>query len=131
MRRRFLKRYSENLSTYESDRLKGQAIYDLMQGIDYDIQSYLQETGKEANTTMWYGKIDAFINEVSKIALIHNVTDENGWLINNGIYYAGRLGGLHSNPASQLYHTSFEDNWLESWNDLSLFFFSKYFILNR
>jgi microbial collagenase len=125
MRRRFLKRYNENLSTYESDRLKGQAIYDLMQGIDYDIQSYLQEIGKEANTAMWYGKIDAFINEVSKIALIHNVTDENGWLINNGIYYAGRLGGLHGNPARQPYHTSFEANWLESWNDLSLFFFSK------
>ncbi|MGE6375334.1 collagenase ColA [Peribacillus muralis] len=95
---KILKQYNENLSTYESDRLKGQAIYDLMQGIDYDIQSYLQETGKEANTTMWYGKIDGFINEVSKIALIHNVTDENGWLINNGIYYAGRLGGFHSNP---------------------------------
>ncbi|MGG4267471.1 collagenase ColA [Peribacillus simplex] len=95
---KILKQYNENLSTFESDRLKGQAIYDLMQGIDYDIQSYLQETGKEANTTMWYGEIDGFINEVSKIALIHNVTDENGWLINNGIYYAGRLGGFHSNP---------------------------------
>ncbi|MET4558956.1 microbial collagenase [Lysinibacillus parviboronicapiens] len=95
---KILKQYNENLSTYESDPLKGAAIYDLMQGIDYDLQSYLQETLKEANTTMWYGKIDSFINEVNKIALIKNVTDDNGWLINNGIYYAGRLGGFHSNP---------------------------------
>ncbi|GAB0169943.1 collagenase [Lysinibacillus sp. CTST325] len=95
---KILKQYNENLSTYESDSLKGQAIYDLIHGIDYDLQSYLHETGKEANTTMWYGKMDSFINEVNKIALIHNVTDNNSWLINNGIYYAGRLGGFHSNP---------------------------------
>ncbi|UPW83507.1 collagenase [Lysinibacillus sp. Ag94] len=95
---KILKQYNENLSTYESDSLKGQAIYDLIHGIDYDLQSYLHQTGKEANTTMWYGKIDSFINEVNNIALIHNVTNNNSWLINNGIYYAGRLGGFHSNP---------------------------------
>lgn len=43
---------------------------------------------------MWYGKIDNFINEVSRIALIRNLTTENSWLINNGIYYAGRLGNF-------------------------------------
>lgn len=43
---------------------------------------------------MWYGKIDNFINEISRIALIRNLTTENSWLINNGIYYAGRLGNF-------------------------------------
>ncbi|MBK3496545.1 collagenase ColA [Viridibacillus sp. YIM B01967] len=95
---KILKQYNGNLSTYESDPLKGQAIYELIKGIDYDMQSYLQETRKEPNATMWYGKIDSFINEVNKIALMHNVTDDNSWLINNGIYYAGRLGSFHSNP---------------------------------
>ena len=41
----------------------------MMQGVDYDIQSYLNETRKEANETIWYGKIDGFINELSRIAL--------------------------------------------------------------
>lgn len=40
-----------------------------MQGIDYDIQSYLIEARKEANETMWYGKVDGFINEINRIAL--------------------------------------------------------------
>ncbi|KEK23343.1 collagenase ColA [Bacillus gaemokensis] len=93
-----LKQYNDNFSTYVSDRMKGQAVYDLMQGIDYDMQSYLYDTRKEPNATMWFGKIDNFINEVSRIALIRNVTTENSWLINNGIYYAGRLGKFHSNP---------------------------------
>ncbi|MFJ3390472.1 collagenase [Lysinibacillus sp. NPDC086135] len=95
---KILKQFNENLSTYESDRLKGQAIYDLIHGIDYDLQSYMHKTGNEANTTMWYGKIDSFINEVNNIALLHNVADNNSWLINNGIYYAGRLGVFHSHP---------------------------------
>ncbi|WP_017149860.1 collagenase ColA [Bacillus bingmayongensis] len=93
-----LKQYNDHLSTYVGDRTKGQAIYDIIQGIDYDIQSYLYDTRKEPNATMWYGKIDNFINEVSRIALIRNVTTENSWLINNGIYYVGRLGKFHSNP---------------------------------
>lgn len=95
---KILKQYNDNLSTYEAENSKGQAIYDLIQGIDYDLQSYLYDTRKEANTTMWYGKIDGFIEEVNNIALIHNVTDNNSWLINNGIYYAGRLGQFHSKP---------------------------------
>ncbi|WP_326275963.1 collagenase, partial [Bacillus tropicus] len=93
-----LKQYNDNLSTYESDYAKGQAVYEIVKGIDYDIQSYLQDTNKQPNETMWYGKIDNFINEVNRIALVGNITNENSWLINNGIYYAGRLGKFHSNP---------------------------------
>lgn len=93
-----LKQFNDNLSTYANNYAKEQAVYEIIKGIDYDIQSYLQETNKKPNATMWYGKIDNFINEVSRIALIRNITTENSWLINNGIYYAGRLGKFHSNP---------------------------------
>lgn len=93
-----LKQYNDNLSAYVSDYAKGQAVYEIVKGIDYDIQSYLQDTNKQPNETMWYGKIDNFINEVNRIALVGNITNENSWLINNGIYYAGRLGKFHSNP---------------------------------
>ncbi|MEH7462624.1 collagenase ColA [Bacillus thuringiensis] len=99
---KILKQYNNNLSTYGSDRKKGNAVYALMQAVDDDMQDYLYRTGKEPNATMWYGKIDSFINEVNKMALIRNVTDKNGWLINNGIYYAGRLGKFHSNPKKGL-----------------------------
>lgn len=47
---------------------------------------------------MWYRNIDNFINEINRFALLGTVTNKNGWLINNGIYYAGRLGKLHSTP---------------------------------
>ncbi|MED0987740.1 collagenase [Bacillus paramycoides] len=99
---KILKQYNNNLSTYGSDRTKGNAVYVLMQAVDANIQIDWHLSGKEPNETMWYGKIDSFINEVNRMALIRNVTDENGWLINNGIYYAGRLGKFHSNPKKGL-----------------------------
>ncbi|ENQ3080445.1 collagenase [Bacillus cereus] len=99
---KILKQYNNNLSTYISDRAKGNAVYALIQAVDVDIYTDWILSGKETKASMWYGKIDSFINEVNKMALIGNVTDKNGWLINNGIYCAGRLGKFHSNPKKGL-----------------------------
>ncbi|SDZ26330.1 collagenase ColA [Bacillus sp. 166amftsu] len=93
------KQYNDNLTTFIEDRTKGDAVYELMKGIDYEVQSYMYATGKEPKDTMWYRNIDNFINEINRFALIGTVTDKNGWLINNGIYYAGRLGKFHSTQA--------------------------------
>ncbi|MGG2017976.1 collagenase [Bacillus sp. S10(2024)] len=93
------KQYNDDLATFIEDRTKGDAVYELMRGIDYEVQSYMYDTNKEPKDTMWYGKIDNFINEINRFALIGTVTDKNGWLINNGIYYAGRFGKLHSTQA--------------------------------
>ena len=35
---------------------------------------------------------------LNRIALLNEVTPENKWLVNNGIYFASRLGKFHSNP---------------------------------
>lgn len=90
--------YNDKLATFIRDYTKGNAVYELMKGIDYDIQSYMYKNGKEPKDTIWYRNIDSFINEINRFALIGTVTDKNGWLINNGIYYAGRFGKLHSTP---------------------------------
>ncbi|PFL24769.1 collagenase [Bacillus cereus] len=92
------KQYNDNIATFIGEQTKGNAVYELMRGIDYDIQAFMYNTGKEAKDTIWYRNIDGFINEISRFALTGTVTDKNGWLINNGIYYAGRLGKLHSTP---------------------------------
>lgn len=39
-------------------------------------------------------KVDGFINEINRIALLNEVTQENKWLVNNGIYFASRLGSF-------------------------------------
>ena len=90
------KQYNDNLATFIEDITKGNAVYELLKGIDYEVQSYMYTTGKEPKDTMWYRNIDSFINEINRFALIGTVTDKNGWLINNGIYYAGRFGKFHS-----------------------------------
>ncbi|HDX9590608.1 TPA: collagenase [Bacillus pseudomycoides] len=93
------KQYNDNLATFIEDYTKGNAVYELMKNIDFDVQTYMYDTGKEPKDTMWYRNIDSFINEINRFALIGTVTDKNGWLINNGIYYAGRFGKLHSTQA--------------------------------
>ncbi|KFN03276.1 collagenase [Bacillus clarus] len=93
-----LRQYNDNITTFIDDYTKGNAVYNLMKEIDYEVQSYMYATGKEPKDTMWYRNIDSFINEISRFALIGTVTDKNGWLINNGIYYASRFGKLHSTP---------------------------------
>ncbi|MBF7150031.1 collagenase ColA [Bacillus toyonensis] len=97
-----LKQYNDNISTYISEQNKGAVVYQLIQGIDDDVQSYLLDTRKKANETIWYGKIDGFINEISRMALLNHVTAENKWLINNGVYYTGRFGKFHSIPNEPL-----------------------------
>ncbi|ETT86904.1 collagenase ColA [Bacillus mycoides] len=92
------KQYNDNLSTFIEDRTKGDAVYNLMKEVDYEVQSYMNTTGKEPKDMLWYGKIDGFINEINRFALIGTVTDKNGWLINNGIYYASRFGKFYSTP---------------------------------
>ncbi|MDP7978971.1 collagenase ColA [Bacillus multifaciens] len=96
---KIFKQYNDNLATFIEDYTKGNAVYELMKNIDFDVQTYMYDTGKEPKDTMWYRNIDSFINEINRFALIGTVTDKNGWLINNGIYYAGRLGKLHSTQA--------------------------------
>ena len=45
-----------------------------MQGVDYDIQSYLYDTRKAPKDTVWYQKIDSYINELSRFALMGTIT---------------------------------------------------------
>lgn len=94
-----LKQYNDNIEEYIDDHVKGNAVYSLMQGIDYDLTTYLYDTGTLPEDTMWHGNIDGFIDELKRFALLGTVTEQNSWLINNGIYYTGRLGVFHSTPS--------------------------------
>ncbi|MGR5939295.1 M9 family metallopeptidase N-terminal domain-containing protein [Bacillus pacificus] len=78
---KIFKQYNDNFSTLVDNLSAGNAIYDIMQGVDYDIQSYLYDTRKAPKDTMWYQKIDSYINELSRFALIGTVTEKK-WLVN-------------------------------------------------
>ncbi|MFC4077473.1 collagenase [Salinithrix halophila] len=97
-----LTQYRMRMDEYLPENSKGDAVYSLMSGINYDIESYMSSTGKTPEETMWFGKIDPFIGEIGKYALLGNPTKENVWLINNGIYFVGLLGKLHSHSTEGL-----------------------------
>lgn len=92
-----LKQYLENYSSYIGQYSKGNAVYNLMRGIEYDISTYTYyEARLNPEQTQWYGRIDDFINDIGRIALIDNPNSDNGWLINNGLYCISSLGKFHS-----------------------------------
>ncbi|KEH99327.1 collagenase [Clostridium botulinum C/D str. BKT12695] len=91
-----LTQYNNNIDENVKDYTKGQAIYNIIEGVSYSIESYLDKCNVKAENTVWFKNIDGFINEVSKLSLINNITDDNEWLIDNGIYYSGRLANIHS-----------------------------------
>ena len=89
------KQYLSNINTYIKEYVKGNAIYNLGGGISYDIDQKFYE-GTAPSNTIWYGKINDFIAQVENVALLGQVTSDNGWLINNGLYWIGAIGKVHS-----------------------------------
>jgi len=95
-----LEQYYREMNTYPKDKLKGDAVYNFMKEINYDISQYSYDNHiQDGKNTPWTGKIDSFINAISKFANIPDVTENNGWIINNGIYYTSKLSMYHSNPS--------------------------------
>jgi len=92
-----LKQYNDNIHENLKSNSKGQAVYNVLNGVNYSIESYLFKTKKDVKSTCWFGNIDGFIGEVERLALLGNVNSENAWIINNGIYYTGKLAKIHSN----------------------------------
>lgn len=97
-----LKQFNQNLQAYAKEYSKGTAVYSLLSGIDYDLQTYLYQTGTTPNQSPWYGRINSFIEEVGKMALYGQVNADTGWIINNGIYYTSRLGVFHTSSQKGL-----------------------------
>ena len=93
-----LKDFNNNLESYEKEKSKGDAMFNILNGVQYDLNNYTKyEHNNSPEDSPWFGRIDGFIEEVTKIATIPYITD-NGtdWMINNGIYGIATLGLYHN-----------------------------------
>ncbi|MEW8957316.1 M9 family metallopeptidase N-terminal domain-containing protein [Clostridium sp.] len=89
--------YERNLEVYSKERSKGSAIYQLMNGIDYQIYTDLYHN--DPKDTIFYGKIDGYIEEIEKLALLGNrANSDNMWLVDNALYFIGKIGNLRNDP---------------------------------
>ncbi|AWZ47990.1 hypothetical protein C3495_03800 [Clostridiaceae bacterium 14S0207] len=73
--------YKENLNEYSKDSSKGNAMYEIIKGIRYYVNTC--SYSKEAKDMEWYGKISGFLDELKNISLINNGNGK--WLIDNAI----------------------------------------------
>jgi len=96
--------YYANIDTYLNNddnrdhKLKGDALFNTLTGINLILSNSIIGIGDEASDTQWFGKIDGFLAEVAKLAVLDDINDNNTWLINNGIYITGKLGAFNSDP---------------------------------
>ena len=81
------------------DFYKSNAAHFIMQGIDYDLQTVLYNTGKSADQTVWYGQINAYIEALGEAAVIANISGDDEWFLNNAIYYVGRINEFHTDAS--------------------------------
>lgn len=96
-----LSEYTSNFEQYKKDISKGNAVFEVIKGISYDLESYAQHNYDKISNSHWYHKIDGFIDKVGSFAAMQPVTEDNEWLINNGLYYVGKLAKYHSNPVEK------------------------------
>ncbi|WP_251861711.1 collagenase [Clostridium sp. Marseille-Q2269] len=95
-----LEQYYREMSTYPKDKIKADGVYNIMKQVEYDISQYTYEHNiRDGKNTPWNNKIDTFINAVSKFALISNITEDNAWIVNNGIYYTSKFAPYHTNSS--------------------------------
>ena len=96
-----LKDFNKNLDKYSSQKSKGDALFSILSGVQYDLNNYTKyENRNNPEDSPWFSNIDSFIEEVGILATIPEVIENStDWIINNGIYTMATLGNYHSQPS--------------------------------
>ncbi|MCG4734852.1 hypothetical protein L0M92_14705, partial [Casaltella massiliensis] len=77
------------------DYSKTNSVFQITKGIEYDLNSYLYNSNTTADKSPWFSKVDGYIDAVTNFGILTNVTDDNDWLINAGMYYCAKLSNFH------------------------------------
>ncbi|MEG1620503.1 MAG: collagenase [Oscillospiraceae bacterium] len=92
--------YNQNFAKYSAEKGKRTILCALMNGICYDFERYCFEMKADAAAkTLWFGKIDSFIDEIATMAAVTDINDDNIDVVCNSIYNCGRLSDYHSDHA--------------------------------
>lgn len=92
-----IKQFNENFQEFSKDPVKSAILKELIKAICYDFERYAFEMrAYNQEKSIWFGKIDGFIDEIAVMAS-STVIDENTVdLINNCIFYCGKTYPYHS-----------------------------------
>ncbi|MGG5461066.1 collagenase [Clostridium sp. B9] len=88
-----LKSFKDNIGKYGSSFYKGNAVFNVMKGIDYCTNTSVYDAKDyNAKNTIYYGKINPYMNELESLCSIgENLNTDNAWVVNNAIYFTGRM----------------------------------------
>ena len=127
--------YKDNIDKYGSSYTKGNAVFNLMKGIDYYTNSEVYNAkGYDAKNTEFYNRIDPYMERLESLCTIgDNLNNDNAWLVNNALYYTGRMGKFREEPSisQEALERAMEEypylsyQYIEAANDLDLNFKGK------
>ena len=93
--------FKDNIDKYGSNYSKGNAVFNLMKGMDYYTNSVIYNTkGYDAKNTEFYNRIDPYMERLESLCTIGDkLNNDNAWLVNNALYYTGRMGKFREDPS--------------------------------
>ena len=94
---RLLRDFRTNYKTYLTDLSKANAVFKIMSGVGYVYytESY-SHYGEDPKKLPSFGKIDGFIDELIAMSELKDLSADDQWLADNGLYYMGQLGKFYS-----------------------------------
>lgn len=93
--------FKNELGEYGSNYYKGNAVFNLMKGIDYYTNSTLYNAKEyNAKNTIFYGKINPYMEQLESLCTIGDkLNNDNAWLVDNALYFTGRMGKFREDPS--------------------------------
>ena len=118
--------YISNFNEFIKDRSKSDAIFKLMDGVQYELTQSLREN-RDPKLTKFYGSVNDFINLQVRFINDCNYNKDSEWLRSAAIYNLGQVGKLHTdrsivlNTLSKLLNSSeyLDPTYLEAFSQIS------------
>ena len=91
--------FNANAAAYLFSWDKRNALYRLGSGIDYALVSTYLYHHPDPLASPYYGQVDAYFDEVADLAVFGVLDEDYTWLINNAVWWTGRIGQFVAPPA--------------------------------
>ncbi len=99
---KIIQQTADNMELYAGTYSKGNAAYNILNGIDYVLNSVYSKSGSNVANTPFYKNIDGYLDQVFRLAQFPTYDTKTGWLIDASMWYAGYDGRYYSTSGKSL-----------------------------
>lgn len=94
-----IRSFKTNAASWMTSSRKTNSLYALCDGIHYDLTYDLLYQQSDPTQTVFYGQINDFVEAIGELSVYGKPDSSWEWVINNAVWWTGRLGRFHNNPS--------------------------------